>query len=190
MRHWYYRPFRYASMSVGLNLGQSFHLFHASWTPFWIKFKPLPFPCRLAIIEESQPLNVKNRNLSRLIANLSRQNLSSELTVFIVFQQYFSQSEVPSTCVPRNLPCLVFESSHTFLTYTDRLCSRLVSGDAVLKLLRNLHVVNTRVTSSVRIERLGHTLRAHTSFWHCCIHRIALYNGMFVTLNLFSLFLF
>ena len=53
--------------------------------------------------------------------------------MFIVFQQYFSQPEVPSTCVPRNRPCLVFESSHTFLTYTDRLCSRLVSGDTVLK---------------------------------------------------------
>jgi hypothetical protein len=37
---------------------------------------------------------------------------------------------------------------------TDRLCSRWGSGDEVLKLLRNQHVLNTRLTST---ERLGHT---------------------------------
>ena len=44
-------------------------------------------------------------------------------TVFIVFQEclffyILLQQEVPGTCQPRNLPCLVFESSNTFLTYT------------------------------------------------------------------------
>ena len=62
---------------------------------------------------------------------------------------------------------------------TDRLCSRWGSGDAVLQLLRNQHVVNTRLTSTVRIERLWHTVWVHTSSWncclHCCIHRIRLY---------------
>jgi hypothetical protein len=43
------------------------------------------WPLRIVIIKESQP--VKNGNLSRLVANLNRQNWSSELTVFIVFQQ-------------------------------------------------------------------------------------------------------
>ncbi len=83
---------------------------------------------RVAILGKSHPS--KNRNLSRLISNLSRVNWSSERnsvycfsTVFTLFQQrevpgvdkYLS---VPSTCLPRNLSCLVFESSNTFLTYT------------------------------------------------------------------------
>jgi hypothetical protein len=37
---------------------------------------------------------------------------------------------------------------------TDRLCSRLGSGDAVLKLFRNKDIVNTFFTSSVRMEML------------------------------------
>jgi hypothetical protein len=44
--------------------------------------------------------------------------------------------------------------------------------------------VNTFVTNSVRIERLWHAVRVHTSFGQCCIHfcivRIRLYNGMCV----------
>ena len=46
---------------------------------------------------KSQP--AKNRNLSRLISSLSR----------------LKKRKAPSTCVPRNLPCLVFESSNMFL---------------------------------------------------------------------------
>jgi hypothetical protein len=72
-------------------------------------------------IEESQL--VKNRNLSRLTSNLSRENWSSEHRVFSVycFSTVFTllqPQEVRSTCLPRNLPCLVFESSNTFLTDT------------------------------------------------------------------------
>ena len=52
----------------------------------------------IVILRKSQP--AKNRNLSRLFSNLSR------------------LKKKPSTCAPRNLPCLVFESSNTFLTCT------------------------------------------------------------------------
>jgi hypothetical protein len=52
---------------------------------------------RVVNIKESQP--VENRNLSRLIANLSRQIWSSERTVFIVFQQ-----------------CLLFYNSKKYLS--------------------------------------------------------------------------
>ncbi len=52
---------------------------------------------RLVHIGKSQP--AKNRNLSRLISNLSR-------------------LKKKTYCLPRDLPCLVFESSNTFLTYT------------------------------------------------------------------------
>jgi hypothetical protein len=74
---------------------------------------------RLAIIDGIQP--VKNCCLRRLIANLSRQNLSSDLTVFIVFQQcllLYNSKKYPVLVTGGNLPCLVFESSNTFLTYT------------------------------------------------------------------------
>ena len=75
---------------------------------------------QISVMGKSQP--AKNRNLCRLISNLSRLNWSSERnrvycssTVFTLLQQ----QEVPSTqCLPRNLPCLVLESSNTFLTYT------------------------------------------------------------------------
>jgi len=30
----------------------------------------------------------------------------------------FTTARLPSTCIPHNLPCLVFESSNAFLTYT------------------------------------------------------------------------
>ncbi len=63
--------------------------------------------CRLHILQDMQP--AKNRNLSRLISNLSRLNWSSERnsvycvsTVFTLLQQ----QEV--TCLPRNLALLVF----------------------------------------------------------------------------------
>ena len=57
---------------------------------------------RPAIIEESQP--VKNRNLSRLNWSSQRNSVYCFSTVFTFLQQ----QEVPSTCRPRSLPCLVF----------------------------------------------------------------------------------
>ena len=55
---------------------------------------------QLCIIQESQP--VKNRNLSRLLANISRLNWSSQRNCVYCFSTVFitllQQQEVPSTC--------------------------------------------------------------------------------------------
>jgi len=40
-----------------------------------------------------------------------------------------TKKKLPSTCLPRNLPCLVFESSNTFLTYT---CGKLAKRRLLL----------------------------------------------------------
>ena len=50
---------------------------------------------RLSILEESH--SVQNSNLSRLIANLSRQNLSIERTAFIVCNSVYSFITATST---------------------------------------------------------------------------------------------
>ena len=53
----------------------------------------------------------KNRNLSRLISNLSRLHWSSQRNCVYCFSTVFTllqQQEVPSTCLRRNHPCLVF----------------------------------------------------------------------------------
>ncbi len=55
---------------------------------------------RVVSIGKSQPAKI--RDLSRLNSNLSR----------------LKKKKVSSTCLPHNLPCLLFESSNTFLTYT------------------------------------------------------------------------
>ena len=60
---------------------------------------------RLVNIEKSQP--VKNRNLSRPIANLSRENWSSERKVFIVFQQcllFYNSKKYPVLVHPVIFP--------------------------------------------------------------------------------------
>ncbi len=64
-----------------------------------------------AIIEESQP--VKNRDLSRIISNLSLQKVTA--TVFIVFQRclLFSKSKNYHVMFGFHV-----ESSNAFLTYT------------------------------------------------------------------------
>ena len=56
---------------------------------------------RLKIVQESQP--AKNRNLSRLISNLSRLNLSSERNSVYCFSTVFTilqQQEVPYLSTP------------------------------------------------------------------------------------------
>ena len=53
----------------------------------------------------------KNRNHSRLISNIRRLNWSSERNSVYCFSTVFTllqQQEVPSTCLPRNLACLVW----------------------------------------------------------------------------------
>ena len=60
---------------------------------------------RVVNIGKSQP--AKNRNLSRLMSNVSRLNWSSECNSVYCFSTVFTlvqQQEVHSTCLPRNLP--------------------------------------------------------------------------------------
>ena len=104
-------------------VGSALHRWHDSpyflLTSRWPVFSPRRYrfmvggPDRVTILGKSHP--AKNRNLSRLV------KYWSNATVFIDFSTVFTllqQQEVPSTCLPHNLPCLVFESSNTFLTYT------------------------------------------------------------------------
>ena len=51
---------------------------------------------------------------------------SFQPTVFTLLQQ----EEVPSSCLPRDLPCLVFESGNTFLPMLD--CGKLASNTLFL----------------------------------------------------------
>ncbi len=72
--------------------------------------------CRVVISGKSQ--TATNRNLIRLISNLSRLNWSSERNSVYCFQQcllFYNRKKYLST---RNLTFLVFESSNTFMTYT------------------------------------------------------------------------
>ena len=55
---------------------------------------------RVVNIEESQP--VENSNLNRLI---EKRKTGKFVQFFFTLLQ---QQEVPITCLPRNLPCLVF----------------------------------------------------------------------------------
>jgi hypothetical protein len=76
---------------------------------------------------------IKNRNLSRPISNLSRLNWSSERNSVHCFTKVFTllqQEEVLSSCLPRDLLCLVFESSNTFLPMLD--CGKLASNNLLL----------------------------------------------------------
>ena len=59
---------------------------HSQFTSFLGTLNPKPL-ARLAIIEKLEESQVINRNLNWLTENLNRQFLSSELNVFIVFQQ-------------------------------------------------------------------------------------------------------
>ncbi len=69
---------------------------------------------RFVNIGKSQ--STKNRNLMRLI----RLRWSRERNSYCFSKMFtlLQQQEVPTTSLPRNLPCLVFESKNTFLTYT------------------------------------------------------------------------
>jgi hypothetical protein len=82
--------------------------------------------CTLRPVILGQSQWAKNRNLSRLISNLSGLNCSSKRNSVYSFQQCFfffnrvySFTTARSTCLRRNLPCLVFESCITFLAYTS-----------------------------------------------------------------------
>ena len=81
-----------------------------------------------SIIEESQP--VKNRNLSRLLANLSQVNCSRQRNCVYCFSAVFTllqKQEVPSTS-PANWPAKLFFFSTLFTTPTvhpvENLCAR------------------------------------------------------------------
>ena len=89
----------------------------------------------------------KNRNLSRLISNLSRLNWSSQRNCVYCFSTVFTllqQQELPSICLPRNLPCLDFES-FTLLPILD--CT-LVSNTPLLFFTINT-ILHTRLSFGI-----------------------------------------
>jgi hypothetical protein len=60
----------------------------------------------------------KDRNLSRSISNLSGLIVQITQQCLLFFNSVYSFTTARSTCLRRNLSCLVFESSIAFLAYT------------------------------------------------------------------------
>ena len=73
----------------------------------------------------------KNRNLNRLISNLSRLNWSSERNSVYCFSTVFTLTQyqgMPSTCLPRNLPCLVLSPAPAMRFWPTLDCGTLDSN--------------------------------------------------------------
>ncbi len=142
---------------------------------------------RLGIIEESQP--VKSRNLSRLIANLSRQNWSSERNS-LSRQNWSSErnSEISQQANSKSQPAKLVKwtaARSTKYLSTPEYCW---FSFWVHQYVSDLHSTaanwpETFWHGCIRnvLTLLRHSPIASTvSVWHCCIHRIRLYNGICV----------
>ena len=57
---------------------------------------------------------------------------------------FTENKELPSTCLPRNLPCLVFKSINTFLTYTSQTGQQQTSFFFRISTL--LHILHIRLS--------------------------------------------
>jgi len=126
---------------------------------------------RVVILGKSHP--AKNRKLSRLISNLSLLNWSSERNSVHCFSTVFTllqQQEVPSTCLPRNLPCLVFECINTFLTYAWLKTGQQRSSSFFFRLKKGVLQTEEWTKSVIQLyDNVSTTFRGVSNlstFWH------------------------